>query len=568
MTLPYMEARTYGLGQLVSERRLLNVPDHQRDYAWTPDVVSAFLDDVIGALQDNAPDYFAGLIVLVGPQPGGTWEILDGQQRLATATMVYAALRSALQALGLTRDAEHIQTQFIGVTELGDEAAKPRLNLNANNRPTFVELVVNPAAEGVLETRRREASRFSSTRRVIEALLTCQQRVRGLIRADAADPKDQARDLYRLANYLRDNVRVVCVDVPSTANAYVIFEALNDRGLDLSALDLVKNHFFGQAGSRLPEVQASWTRMTAFLGDRRAEDFLRVFWTSQFGPLSRGRLLDQWRLKFETPDEVARLMRDMAEAAEQYAALEAPEHEIWADYSAACRESVATLALLGGRAMRPILLAAFEGLDAASMERLLGGLVNLAARALVVGGRTTALETTCAQAARGIFNGELTTAPAIGRVLAPAAPDDDEFREGFSQYAETKEARARYLLYALERAAGSSTSLPATLPPDTLWLEHILPARPGKTWQAALTADPQLRSQYVHRLGNLCLLERKPDQPRGGGGFDQKRAALYAPSAFSLTRQVAEQYAVWDRRAIEARQRALADLALQTWPRP
>ena len=190
MTLPYMEARTYGLGQLVSERRLFNVPDHQRDYAWTPDVVGAFLDDVIGAMQDNAPDYFAGLIVLVGPQPGGAWEILDGQQRLATATMVYAALRSTLRSLGFSRDAEHIQTQFIGVTELGDEAAKPRLNLNANNRPTFVELAVNAAAEGVLEARRREASRFSSTRRVIEAMLTCQQRVRGLIRADGADPKD------------------------------------------------------------------------------------------------------------------------------------------------------------------------------------------------------------------------------------------------------------------------------------------------------------------------------------------------------------------------------------------
>ncbi|MFN8483151.1 MAG: DUF262 domain-containing HNH endonuclease family protein [Anaerolineae bacterium] len=566
MTLPYMEARTYGLGQLISERRLFSVPDHQRDFAWTPDVVSAFLDDVIGAMQDDAPDYFAGLVVLVGPQAGGAWEILDGQQRLATATMIYAALRSALDHVGLDKDAAHIQAQFIGVTELGEAEARPRLNLNVNNRPAFVELVVAGAEADVLDARRRETPRFSSSRRVVEAMLTCHERVGRLVREDAADAKERARDLYRLANYLRDNVRVVCVDVPSTANAYVIFESLNDRGLDLSALDLVKNHIFGAAGDRLPDVQASWARMVAYLGDRRAEDFLKVFWTSQYGPLPRGRLLDQWRLTSESPADVAQLVRDMAEAAEQYAALDMPEHEIWSDYSDACRASIKTLALLGSRPMQPVILAAFEGMSADGMEDILRFLVTLAVRVMVVGGRSSALETACARAARGIFSGDLATPQAVWGALAAVAPDDDEFREGFGQVAESKEAKARYLLYALERAAAGAEG-DARPSQDTLWIDHILPRHPTKAWQAALNADPELRGQYVHRLGNLCLVERKPDRARGGG-FDQKRAALYAPSALLLTRQVAERHATWDRQAIESRQRALAELALRAWPRP
>ncbi|MFN8496353.1 MAG: DUF262 domain-containing HNH endonuclease family protein [Anaerolineae bacterium] len=564
MTLPYMEARTYGLGQLISERRLFSVPDHQRDYAWTPDVVSAFLDDVIGAMQDDAADYFAGLVVLVGPQAGGAWEILDGQQRLATATMIYAALRNALRQVGLDKDAEHVQAQFIGVTELGEADARPRLNLNVANRPSFVELVVTPTEAGVLDEKRRETPRFSSNRRVAEAMLTCHERVSRLVRAEAADAKDGAADLYRLATYLRDNVRVVCVDVPSTANAYVIFEALNDRGLDLSALDLVKNHIFGAAGDRLPDVQANWGKMVGSLGDRRAEDFLKVFWTSQYGPLPRGRLLDQWRLKGESPDDVAQLVRDMAEAAEQYAALDMPQHEIWSDYSDACRESVGTLALLGARSMQPIILAAFEGVSAASMEDILRGLVTLAVRVMVVVGRSTALDTACARAARGIFNGDLTTPGAVWQALAAVAPDDDEFREGFSQYAESKEAKARYLLYALERVAPAAAALP---PQETLWVDNILPRHPGRAWQAALNADPDLRLHYVHRLGNLCLLERKPDRVRGGS-FDQKKAALYADSALVLTREIAATHPTWDRQAIERRQRALAALALHAWPRP
>ena len=542
------------------------------NYAWTPDVVTAFLDDVIGAMQDNMPDYFAGLVVLVGPQPGGTWEILDGQQRLATATMVYAALRSALRSVGLDKDAEHVQAQYIGVTELGEERARPRLNLNVNNRPAFVELVVNPSDESELDARRREAARSSSTRRIIDAMLTCHQRVNHLVHSDAGDSKDQAQDLYRLANYLRDNVRVVCVDVPSTANAYIIFEALNDRGLDLSALDLVKNHIFGAAGERLPDVQANWAKMASFLSDRRAEDFLRVFWTSQYGPLPRGRLLDQWRIKSETPDDVAQLVRDMAEAAEQYAALETSEHEIWSDYSEACRESIKTLALLGGRPMHPIILAAFEGVSAASMEEILGFLVALAVRILVVGGRSSALETACARAAQGIFSGDLSAPQEVWRALATVAPDDDEFSQGFSQYVETKEAKARYLLYTLEGAAeaplASAGARHPLAPQETMWIDHILPRHPTKAWQAILDADPDLRLQYIQRLGNLCLLERRPDRTRGGGGFEQKKAALYAPSTLVLTRQVSEKYATWDRKAIENRQRTLAKLALVAWPRP
>ncbi|MFN8475281.1 MAG: DUF262 domain-containing HNH endonuclease family protein [Anaerolineae bacterium] len=566
MTLPYMEARTYGLGQLISERRMFAVPDHQRDYAWTPDVVSAFLDDVIGAMQDNAPDYFAGLVVLVGPQPGGAWEILDGQQRLATATMIYAALRDALGRVGLEKDAQHIQAQFIGVTELGDEAARPRLNLNVNNRPAFVELVVSTSEPNTLEARRREGARSSSNRRVVEGMLTCYDRVSRLVR-ESGDAKDQAQDLYRLANYLRDNVRVVCVDVPSTANAYVIFESLNDRGLDLSALDLVKNHIFGAAGDRLPDVQANWSKMVAYLGDRRAEDFLRVFWTSQYGPLPRGRLLDQWRIQSESQDEVAHLVRDMAEAAEQYAALDMPEHELWSDYSEACRESIRSLSLLGSRPMQPIILAAFEGMSASAMEEILRFLVTLAVRVMVVGGRSSALETACARAAQGIFSGDLATPRAVWQELAAVAPDDDEFREGFSQYAESKEAKARYLLYAMEGVAAGDAAHP--LPPqETLWIDHILPRHPTKAWQPILNADPDLRLQYVHRLGNLCLLERKPDRTRGGGGFEQKKAALYAPSELVLTRQLAEKYTTWDRQAIETRQRDLAELALLAWPRP
>lgn len=96
----YMDAHTQGIGELIQHGRFFRVPEHQRDFAWTDEEVEQFLDDVIAALQAEEEDYFLGLIVLVEPQQGEVCEILDGQQRLATTTMVYAAIREWLYGAG------------------------------------------------------------------------------------------------------------------------------------------------------------------------------------------------------------------------------------------------------------------------------------------------------------------------------------------------------------------------------------------------------------------------------------------------------------------------------------
>ena len=97
MTTSFVDAHTQGVGEFIQHRRFFHVPDHQRDFAWTDEEVEQFLNDIIGAIQESEQDYFLGLVVVVKPvDHDGAWEILDGQQRLATTTMVYAAIREWL----------------------------------------------------------------------------------------------------------------------------------------------------------------------------------------------------------------------------------------------------------------------------------------------------------------------------------------------------------------------------------------------------------------------------------------------------------------------------------------
>jgi len=570
----YMDAQTQGIGELIEHRRLFRVPDHQRDFAWAADdEVEQYLDDIIRAFAEGDTDYFLGLIVLIKPLEGGVWEILDGQQRLATTTMTYAAIREWLYAAGFEKDAGKIQSEFIGVSELGQSQDRARLTLNINNRDGFEKLVVNRCNDDTLEAKRDNAGKFSSERRMIDAAIACRKRVRKLAADVGGTPDEQAGKLFRLAEYARDNVKVVVMNVASTVNAYVIFESLNDRGLDLSVLDLVKNHLFGLANARLAEVQSSWSQMAANLGDRPADDFLKVYWTSRFGRIQRGRLFDEWRRKFDSLSngKVVGFARELATAADRFAALDIPDHDVWDGYSNECRRLLGNLGILGNRQVRPIILAAIDRFTPQRMERLLRHLVTLTVRYQTVGKRRTGLlEIAAARAALGISTGQLNTPKKVWSSLAHLVPGDDDFQRDMMEYSEAKPARARYMLSELENVAyrlEHDGANPEFVPSEDLTLEHVFPRNPSDAWQDQIRATPQLRDQ-VHRLGNLCLLAERPNREVGSSGFDRKSRAVYGNSNLLLTSRIATDFDAWTPASINHRQDQLSDLAIGTWPLP
>lgn len=82
--------------------RLLAVPIYQRSYAWTSDEITEFWSDLRSAFAESSPEYFLGTIVLTrqGKPPRDT--IIDGQQRLATTSILLAAIRDQYKGSGDT----------------------------------------------------------------------------------------------------------------------------------------------------------------------------------------------------------------------------------------------------------------------------------------------------------------------------------------------------------------------------------------------------------------------------------------------------------------------------------
>src|SRR5690242_4706607 len=123
-----------GLASILKHNQLV-VPANQREYSWTVKEVRTLLQDFAKAISGGDGSYFLGTIVTI-PRVGGTLEVVDGQQRLATTAIMLSAIRDYLR----TRDpmiADSIDSEFLTVIDRTSRARVPRLRLNLDDNDYF-----------------------------------------------------------------------------------------------------------------------------------------------------------------------------------------------------------------------------------------------------------------------------------------------------------------------------------------------------------------------------------------------------------------------------------------------
>jgi len=92
--------------------------------------------------------------------------------------------------------------------------------------------------------------------------------------------------LIELEECIRDKVVSILISVVDEANSYLIFETLNDRGLDLSVADLLKNYFFSRASDKIKEVQKKWSEINILADKFDLTKFIRYYWLSKYGSVT------------------------------------------------------------------------------------------------------------------------------------------------------------------------------------------------------------------------------------------------------------------------------------------
>jgi len=556
-----LEARLDGIGHLLADRYIV-VPPYQRAYSWTDEQIEELLRDLSDAMREKEAEYFLGTVVLTKHQ-AGQHAVIDGQQRLATISILICAIRNHFYAIGDAERADELHRDYLAKKELRGLSETPHLTLMASDNGYYESHILpKPAPTAKAKSKK---SLPASNARLETALRLCTEHVSTL----AKTTHTPAAILLDWIDYLSDKAKVIVVEVNDEAAAYTIFEVLNDRGLDLSVSDLLKNFIFRVAGDKVSEAQAHWSRMVGILEGSGAEEktlktFIRHVWASRNGVTREKDLYDKIRQHVTGKQRAVSFAKELSELALVYAALDNPSDELWKEYGPSVREAVEALQLLKATQIRPLLLAIVAHFDANEVRRALPMLVCWTVRFMVVGKLGSGpLESGYADRAQEVSSGKISTASQLFEASKGFLASDGEFEQGFAVARSSAQYLARFYLRVLEKQSSAAAGDELIVNPnvDAVNLEHIMPQTRAPHWEGI---PVEQHENYVKRLGNLALFDRVLNEKGGNLPFADKAKEL-AKSKISMTREIATA-TTWDSKAIDERQKQMAKLAVKAWP--
>jgi hypothetical protein len=552
------------LRQILGNGLIYVVPRFQRDYSWTQDEWDDLWHDIEASVAPGGDEaHYMGYLVLQS-RDSKRFEVIDGQQRLTTLSLLALAIIAGLRDLAdrghegenNRRRAEQFRNTFIGYLDPVSLVPQSKLTLNRNNDGFYQDRIVPlsrlPSDRGLSASQKLLKRGFEWFR----------SRVRDHLEKDG-----DGRRLAMFLDTLADRLFFTVITVTDELNAFKVFETLNARGVRLSPTDLLKNFLFSVVARETrhePDTDAlerRWEAMVQNLGGDTLPDFLRAHWNSRHDFTREKDLFKT--IRDATPDRQAvfTLISEMEEDLDIYAALPNPDDRFWSREEG---RSIRAMRHFHVRQPWPFLMAAFRAVPRQDFADVLRACTVITFRSNVISGlASNEQERVYGAAVAAIRAGKATLPAEIIRLLRQVYVPDESFKANFWEKILQTTARrnhrvARYILIEIERHV---SGIEADADNPQLTLEHVLPVNPGDQWSHFPTSRD---NDAAYRLGNLALLEAASNRGLGNADFAEKRAA-YARSAYATTRMIAEQNADWTVERLSLRQRWMADQAAAIW---
>ncbi len=256
------------------------VPPYQREYSWQVPQWEELFDDLIEA--EGA--HFLGTIITLNQTAdaidASVLELVDGQQRMTTITLLMAAVYRTLQDNidELSEDDKfEMQNLRRQIVRSPDGRSRVIPQIQGHNQDDYKTVL----AEAGLNVE-ADKQRFVTRRRIHRCYKHFQQEIGELAERDDASVVATALRVLSAVN----EAIIVKIEVESHADAFVLFESLNNRGMPLTPVDLIKNHLLAEA-ERQDQAEVSvtfkrWNSMLINLGDNYAtqERFLRQYYNA------------------------------------------------------------------------------------------------------------------------------------------------------------------------------------------------------------------------------------------------------------------------------------------------
>lgn len=552
-----IEAGELQLGKLLSSDFDFRIPDYQRPYAWGKDECLQLLDDLQGALErDTDEPYFLGSLVLVKAKGVPEAEVIDGQQRLTTLSLILAVLRD----LAGDPDLRASIQKFLVEPEVvwAEQAATPRLRLRDRDARFFREWVQTEAGTDQLVSLSDNQTTSDSQRLLRDNAVA--------LRTALAAWSEELRK--RLFVMMGARTFVVVVSTPDLTSAYRIFSVMNSRGLPLTPPDIFKAQVIGAIpDAERTEYADLWEDLEEDLG---REEFGNLFLYVRT-IVSRTRAARSLLVEF--PEQVlseylpgngkgfvSELIEPYAFADQRLLNQDFDGDGAWQNVNAWLKR----LAQLDNDDWRSPALWALRhhGDDPEYLDAFLGRLERLAASMLIRRVYTTPRVTRYIDLLGQLSAGEGLQASAFD--LSEEERSDTRARLNGEIYLVVPVRK--YVLLRLDSLIAGNPG--ATYSHKIITVEHVLPQTPAPESNWCKTFSEEQRLQWTHRIGNLLLLNRTKNSEAQNFDFELKKTKYFTSrngaAVFALTTQVLG-VDDWTPEVVEQRQKDLVNRLCDEW---
>ncbi|MBU2523595.1 DUF4357 domain-containing protein [Patescibacteria group bacterium] len=538
------------------------VPNHQRQFEWTKEQWGDLWNDInLGKIEDS---HFLGSIVVIPsdrPKVGiNYFEVNDGQQRLTTVLILLSAIRDFSKQLGGGDLAKFISDNYLFSNYFDEGSRKEILKMKLGK-------LDNEEFEKVLSGRLQN-NHTPNSHRIFE----CYDYF------ISAMSDYTAQELEELKNRVVEKIIIVHINVADKLNAFRLFETLNDRGLALSAVDLIKNHLLMKASSNgndevVDSIVEEWIEMYEKIRDYDPVTFFYRFMLSEYpGKISARQLYEEVTQKARNwgSDEIVSFTKKLNEAATVYTELiNGRIGNLRVDrrlQDIRLFEAGPSYTLL--LKITPLLKNGILSED--QYLKVVDFIESFHIRWGICGQSTSRLNDIYNQMCTRLkFDDPNEILSYIeNSYLSWAVPINDSafstsFKEKFAQFSAS---RTKYIIWKLGKPAGE-----VSLNFDEVHTEHILPQTLNSGWILELEKSTEMSKEeiknthdlLINKIGNFALIKGEWNISMSNRVFSEKKES-YVRSEIQLTKELAAKRE-WTFNDIIERTDALADIAIQIW---
>ena len=551
-----LKASEKALVDVFCDKFHFSIPPYQRPYAWTTEEAGELFEDLKLAMGTGdpieVPPYFMGSIVLIKDPKNPNADVVDGQQRLTTLTLLICVLRDRLN------DSLAFYAQGY-VCEKGDPfagtQAQYRLRLRKRDEDFFETKIQHEGATKSLPgaDQRRSDPRMN----IVENARLLAKHV------DALD-SDTRR---RLLTFMIQRCFLVVVETSNQHFAYRIFSVMNDRGLNLSPTDILKADIIGSITdeSERETYTEIWETIEESLGRARFRDlFAHIRMIYRRAKLAR--TLEIEFHKYVKPRRnatrfVNQILKPMSDA---YLWIVNKDFESTHDAERINR-FLRHLARLDNADWQPptILFLSKFSQEPERVASFLSDMDSLAYGMFILRRNVNVRIKRYA----GIIGWIDSNKDVLGSD-SPIHLSDSEKEEVLQQLDGDIYEIPRIRMPVLLRLDEAVSDGSATYDHRIISVEHVLPQNPAEAGEwVNLFPDKEVRDLWTHRLANLVLLSRSKNSRAQNYAFKRKKAEYFLRkgiSPFALTSQVLSASS-WTPADLAARQKTLLETCKKIW---